>query len=219
MLLTGIGMLRKHGRMRIILQRSFLYGNERGYGGVDQGNVHTAACIAADELLGTPKQVYSRRVSQYLQISSIGTRYCISPREKIHTCEHHGTSKGRTDASICCQTFQSQVFPTLGVSFQLETIAANCIEIFRSGMESGHVTIASSCVCLPARAFQQLYPTLTIVFLSRSLSSHCYVFLASMILVFRDLNLNLCCEISMCLTTLLSHLSSSSIFYLITTVA
>lgn len=34
MFLSEIGMLRRHGRMRIILWRSFLYGSERGYGGV-----------------------------------------------------------------------------------------------------------------------------------------------------------------------------------------
>ena len=30
MLLSGIGTLHRHGRMRIILWRSFLYGNDRG---------------------------------------------------------------------------------------------------------------------------------------------------------------------------------------------
>ena len=56
MILSGTGMLRKHGRMRIILWRSFHYRSDGGVWRGWLGNVHTAACVAADELLGINMQ-------------------------------------------------------------------------------------------------------------------------------------------------------------------
>ena len=66
MILSGTGMLRKHGRMRIILCRSFRYGSERGYGKVNQIYVHTAARVATDKLLRIQKQSYYRVVRKNL---------------------------------------------------------------------------------------------------------------------------------------------------------